>query len=61
MMLKLNLYVSTTLSRHQANLPFSKICFIKEMAHVQIIYPFKFMTKTKLTCFVSEYSVFLRA
>lgn len=45
MMLKLNLYVSTSLSRHQVNLPFSKICFIKEMAHVQIIYPYKFMTK----------------
>ena len=58
MMLKLNLYVSTTLSRPQVNLPFSKICFIKEMTHVQIIYPYK---KTKLTLFVSEYSVFLRA
>ena len=31
---------------------FSKICFIKETAHVQIIYPFKFMTKAKLS-FVS--------
>ena len=39
MMLKLNLYVSTTSLSHQVNLPFSKICFIK------------FMTKTKLTLF----------
>ena len=33
-------------------LPISNICFIKETAHVQIIYPFKFMTKAKLS-FVS--------
>ena len=52
MMLKLNLYVFTSLSKsHQVNLPFSKIFFIKETAHVQIIYPFKFITKTKLTLF----------
>ena len=51
MILKLNLYMSTSLSSHQVNLPFSKICFIKEMAHGQIIHAFKFMTKTKLTLF----------
>ena len=49
MMLQLKLYVCASLSSEP---PIFKNLFIKEMAHVQIVYPFKFMTKAKLS-FVS--------
>ena len=44
MMLQLKLCVCRSLSSETPIL----ICFIKETAHVQIICPFKFMTKAKL-------------